>query len=448
MNVKKYMSFIAIALIAFVALFGVIPQQSFAQTEPANGWFLRSASWCGPCNQLASKLGVSYANLPSALGNSVTYLNADQFPAPPGLGNGIPRLYKMENGKVVEQLPGAGQEVVDKINEIKNQLPDQPKQQDEKICIVPRPGQDEKYGPITDNPAIYQPLYPIQDTSATHPVIAGHIADEAEINFKLRKLGSKTMREHREQLEKQPREGATKKIIEPNHQQAEEYIQSMGGNPNAQGSYKIDGTDVPVGEYRANQQDQRTGITFDKNCENPKKTGPAPDPGKTPPGGAAPGFGDLGNGGGGGGGFGGGGGGLGGGAGALGALGPLLQGLMGGGQGQQGQGQGQNPYGAGYGNGQPICETEAIAPVCGTDGKTYKNSCYAQQLGVVVRSTGVCTQANPSVSPIPNINSIVTLAQLAQSGVPAELLENVRNLVTSVLSSILAGTNVTETRVP
>ena len=135
----------------------------------------------------------------------------------------------------------------------------------------------------------------------------------------------------------------------------------------------------------------------------------------------------------------------GGGAGGLGGLlGPLLQGLMGGGQGgQQGYGQ-QGQYGAGYGN-QKDCSLQPIAPACGTDGNTYKNNCWAQALGVPVSSSGICAPVVPS--PIPTINSIVTLTQLSQSGIPATLLENVRNLVSSVLSGILAGASVQETKV-
>ncbi|MDA1169466.1 MAG: Kazal-type serine protease inhibitor, partial [bacterium] len=145
-------------------------------------------------------------------------------------------------------------------------------------------------------------------------------------------------------------------------------------------------------------------------------------------------------------GFGGGDGGLGGlGGGALGQLLPLLmQGLMGGGQGQQGQGK----YGAGYGNQQQSCAAQAVAPVCGMDGKTYNNSCYLNQQGVILRNTGVCVApSTDSGQATPNINSIVTLTQLSQSGIPATLLENVRNLVTTVLSSIIAGSAVQETTV-
>lgn len=216
------------------------------------------------------------------------------------------------------------------------------------------------------------------------------------------------------------------------------------------GEYNVDGVIVKTGTHYTIGKTAADGITVDENCKPTK--GEVEDPGnQTPPGGAAPGFGDLGNGGGGGGNGGGGnggGGGLGdlfggGGGGGLGALLPLLmQGLLGGQQGQQQQGQGQNPYGAGYGN-QQKCDAQTVAPVCGIDGKTYNNACYAQQMGVIVRSTGICVATSPS--PTPGIDNALILTRLAQSGIPVALLENVLNLVSSVLSGILAGANISET---
>ena len=470
---------VVIGLIAGAVVFGLgilLPKHVEAKTllnpsSLAPGKYMLSTSWCGPCNYYASAFGYegNYEAYTQNLGKNVTYLNGDQY-AIEGL-SGVPNYFEVDaDGKIVNlktgydgstenlekmKTDGIGSGPSKPLEMREEQQP--PKQDDQVICIVPRPGQSPDFGPVTDEPGIYRPGGFIQDTDL--PI------KESKKNYDLRYLGGDTMAVQIAQAEVQAPESATKKTIHPDGTQAQQFIESMGGNPKNRGSYKINGTDVPVGQYLANHKNQETGITFDDKCENPKQEGKAPDPGKTTPpgGGANPGFGSPGNGGGfgnfgnGGGGFGDGGGGLGGllggggAGGGLAALLPLLmQGLMGGGQGglggQQGYGQ-QGQYGAGYGNQQqqPPCANQPIAPACGTDGNTYKNSCYANQQGAILRSTGICAPVVPS--PIPTINSIVTLTQLSQSGIPATLLENVRNLVSSVLSNILSGSAVSETTV-
>jgi hypothetical protein len=41
------------------------------------------------------------------------------------------------------------------------------------------------------------------------------------------------------------------------------------------------------------------------------------------------------------------------------------------------------------------------APVCGSDGKTYSNSCFANLNGIKVYTLGICKTASPSSTPIP-----------------------------------------------
>lgn len=453
MKAKKYTSMVATALIALVALFGTYPPVTYAAGPAVSGKYY-GAEWCPGCR--VAKASQSFQN--AVAKGFLKPFDIDALP--PGVaspGGKIPRLelFDAEGNPVGNPIIGydnVNGEMGKALQGLANQVP---KQEDQVICIPPRPGQDAQNGPVTDEKL---PGDPTRDMEP--PVI------ESELNFQLRKLGSATTAEEVKRATSQPVESGTVKLAAtPNGAQTQEFVTSLGGNANAQGTYTINGVKVQAGKkYKVGEPDPETGITFDKDCKPTQ--GPIADPGKENPGGANPGFGNLGgnpgggggNGGGGGfggggnggGGFGGGGGGgLGGGAGLLGALGPLMQGLMGGGQ-QGQQGQGQNQYGAGYGNQQQNCAAQPIAPVCGMDGKTYNNSCYlnSQQPPVILRNTGICVSPSTgSGQAAPNINSIVTLTQLSQSGIPATLLENVRNLVTSVLSSILSGSAVSETTV-
>jgi hypothetical protein len=326
-----------------------------------------------------------------------------------------------------------------------NLPPDPAKQVNKTICIVPRPGQNEAYGPLTDKP------FPIEgkvrDVVADHPITEGHITDESQLNFDLRKLGSQKWEQEKTTALASPPEKGTQKLAAnpPSSAQAQEYVASMGGNPTTRGSYTIGGTKVPVGQYEANVTNDRTGIVFDESCENPKQGGKVPEPG-TPGGqalggaGSESGFGDVpGGSGGSGGGSGGGGGGLGGGGSGLGSLGALLplmlmQSLLGG---QQGAGQGQGGQGAGTGTGTTTnCASQGVYPVCGTDGITYNNVCWLQQVGVTQKSTGVCASVSPtpvvSPTPRPDLSTIVT--QLISSGVPQSVINSILSSISSIFN--------------
>ena len=131
-----------------------------------------------------------------------------------------------------------------------------------------------------------------------------------------------------------------------------------------------------------------------------------------------------------------------GGLGGLESIFPLLMQMMGGGRGQQG---GQNPNGSQYPpynqlnqqQQQQNCAGLVSSPVCGLDKKTYRTACDARNARTSIVGQGECKQPTPT----PNIAAISSMIvnQLNASGVPAAILEQVRNTVTSVLGGVLNG---------
>jgi len=116
----------------------------------------------------------------------------------------------------------------------------------------------------------------------------------------------------------------------------------------------------------------------------------------------------------------------------------------GGGQPQNsGQPQPGNPSGQ---PGQPqvmpdgtSCPTE-YSPVCGKDGKTYPNLCFAQHSGstpVEVDHQGACETTNSTASLFEQLNEIVT--ELVSSGVPESLITSVIEVISTLISDIFSG---------
>lgn len=146
------------------------------------------------------------------------------------------------------------------------------------------------------------------------------------------------------------------------------------------------------------------------------------------------------------GGFGGGGGGVFGGLGGAGGLQSLLpllmSGLLGGGQSQQGNQNGQGNYGAGYGNQQNQCAMQGVSPVCGNDGITYSNTCWANQLGSGVKKQGVCLSVTTTPTPSSTPLQTAILTQLTKSNIPATLINTVTTIIETLLLGIQGGTIV------
>ena len=325
-----------------------------------------------------------------------------------------------------------------------------PPQANDTICLVPRPGQDAKFGNITDQPIEYPIQGDLQDVDIG-PASPLHVA-ESKLNYDLRRLGSDLMPIELAQAQATGSKDGGKQItITPNSSQAQEYVASMGGNPNTRGSYTIGGTKVPVGKYKANDTGDPTGIVFDEKCENPKQgvPGGAPAPG-TPKAPAAPGAGPydgLNNKGGGNPG-GGSPGGMPGGAGGLGGMSAMLplmlmQSLLGG---QQGGGQGQG------GQGQPGSPTGIPGSITGNPALDSLLTQLLQALiGNIGTGTGGIPRPTPTATVMPSplilgdpFSATHLVNQFMTSGVPQSAISTMIDSVSSIFTHAPVG----ETTIP
>src|SRR3989344_2181218 len=325
-----------------------------------------------------------------------------------------------------------------------------PPQANDTICLVPRPGQDAKFGNITDQPIEYPIQGDLQDVDIG-PASPLHVA-ESKLNYDLRRLGSDLMPIELAQAQATGSKDGGKQItITPNSSQAQEYVASMGGNPNTRGSYTIGGTKVPVGKYKANDTGDPTGIVFDEKCENPKQgvPGGAPAPG-TPKAPAAPGAGPydgLNNKGGGNPG-GGSPGGMPGGAGGLGGMSAMLplmlmQSLLGG---QQGGGQGQG------GQGQPGSPTGIPGSITGNPALDSLLTQLLQALiGNIGTGTGGIPRPTPTATVMPSplilgdpFSATHLVNQFMTSGVPQSAIITMIDSVSSIFTHAPVG----ETTIP